>query len=469
MTAIAKDRLYVGVDVGGTNIQAILARARGTVLQRYRVDTPRNAEPSDVVDAIAEAIRCVLAAEGVEAGDLAAVGLAIPGVVDPDNGRIAVTPNLNLTGLEIVAELRDRIDVPVTLGNDVNLGTLGEKWLGGAWHVDSVVGIFVGTGIGGGVLQDGRLHRGCRESAGEIGHLIMQLDGPVCGCGSKGCFEALASRTAIDRDIREAVRTGRPSVIGEFVDLDDETALIRSGALKKALRAEDELVTEVLRRASEIIGMACLSIRHLLDPEAIVFGGGVIEACGTFMLPIIEEVIRADPLTGARPGGKVLISTLGDDAVALGGVALAQQMLGEDPFANAGIAPEAYPHVELTGPAEAVVDGESYTTDVCVHADGTVKAAGKKVRKDLARHRFGRKGITKLCRGNPSVLYLAIGEGSAPELSDKAKLLLHYRDVEFRAAPLREAVEAYNACTERKALLLALGREEESAREGSGQ
>ncbi|MGB2821398.1 MAG: ROK family protein, partial [Phycisphaerae bacterium] len=306
-------KLYVGVDVGGTKILATLVKRSGKVLARRRLPTPREGKCGEVVEAVAAAIEKLLHRADTSGG-VAAVGLAIPGVVDPDRGRVVITPNMNLTGLDIVKEMRKRIDVPVALGNDVNLGTLGEKWLGAGRGARSAVGIFLGTGIGGGVIIDGAMYRGCRESAGEVGHLIMQPGGPLCGCGSRGCFEALASRTAIERDIRAAVASGRKSVVTEL--LEDEAGLIRSGTLKKAIAQNDEVVVEVMRRAAEITGYACLSIRHLIDPEVIILGGGVIEACGDFMLPIIEEIVASDPLTGARPGGRIVPSLLGDDAVA---------------------------------------------------------------------------------------------------------------------------------------------------------
>ncbi len=145
--------------------------------------------------------------------------------------------------------------------------------------------------------------------------MIMQLGGPKCGCGGHGCFEALASRTAIERDLREAISGGRKSVLLELAGGD--ISVIRSGMIRKALDVEDELVTQVMRCAAEVLGYACVNVRHLIDPEAIVFGGGVIEACSDFIMPIIENIVGTDPLPGAREGGRVLLSALGDDAVAL--------------------------------------------------------------------------------------------------------------------------------------------------------
>lgn len=214
-TVAGKDRLYLGVDVGGTKVQASLVRESGGIVQQERRPTPRTGGPEQVLAVIEKVIDDVLKKAKVATADLTALGIAIPGVVDPDSARVVVTPNMSLTGVAIGAHLEGRFHVPVAVGNDGNLGTLGETWLGSARQAPSAVGIWVGTGIGAGFVQKGRLWRGARESAGEIGHIVMQIGGPKCGCGNRGCLEALASRSAIERDIREALAAGRTSVLAE--------------------------------------------------------------------------------------------------------------------------------------------------------------------------------------------------------------------------------------------------------------
>jgi glucokinase len=441
--------LYVGVDVGGTKVQATLARADGEVLARNRCATPRDCGPDETVKAIGEAILSLLADARTSPKDLAAVGLAIPGVCDVDAGRVVVTPNMNLTGVEIVKLMRKQIDVPITLGNDVNCGTLGEVWLGTGRNASSVVGIFVGTGIGGGVFVDGKLHRGSRESAGEIGHLVMQIGGPQCGCGSLGCFEAIASRTAMERDIRAAIASGRTSIVTEL--LGGEDGLIRSGTLGKALAAGDEVVTEVMTAACEVMGYACLSIRHLVDPEVLLFGGGVVEACGHFMLPIIERIVESDPLTGARPGGRVLESALGDDAVALGAVALAQQAVGRNPFR--GQKPPKYPKVKAGAGGKVGIGRRALAEGAFVDGDGVAAACNPLANDGRVRL----KVLRRACQGCPTVLFVAGGDGvdgGEVALDKRGRMLLRYRNVELRARPRRKALRAYNDHKGRKALIV---------------
>ena len=322
--------LYLGVDVGGTKVQASLVSESGKILSRQRERTPRNADSECELQAICSAIESALKAADCKIKDVQAIGIAIPGVVVPQDGRVIVTPNMSLGGVEVGKYLQKCFGVPVAVGNDCNLGALGERWLGAAKNAGSVFAILMGTGIGGGFVRKRKLWRGAREAASEIGHIIMQIDGPLCGCGNRGCLEALASRTAIERDIRQAVHDGRTSVVTELTDGD--LSIIRSRVLRKALDVGDEVVTEVMTHAAEVLGYACLTIRHLIDPEVIVLGGGVIEACGEYVVPVVERIIESDQLPGARKGGHVAVSSLGDDAVVLGAVARARDMVGRSPF-----------------------------------------------------------------------------------------------------------------------------------------
>jgi glucokinase len=336
MKRIAKrQRLYLGVDIGGTKIQASLVAESGTILGRQREPTPRPASsalngPEEVLASVEEVMQDVLAEAKLKTTDLTAIGVAVPGVVEPKSGNVVVTPNMCLTGVAIGSHLESCFRVPVVIGNDANLGAYGEAWLGAARDARSALAIWVGTGIGAGFIQKGKVWRGARESAGEIGHIVMQIGGPVCGCGNYGCLEALASRTAIERDIRAGLAAGGTSKLTKISG--GELTVIRSGAIRKALKAQDPLVTGILHRAAETLGYACLTVRHLIDPEVIVLGGGLIEACSNYMMPIIQNIVGADRLPGARDGGHVLLSELGDDAVVLGAVALARRSVGRSPF-----------------------------------------------------------------------------------------------------------------------------------------
>ncbi len=310
------ERRFVGVDVGGTKILALVVSESGEVIGRKKRTTENDGPP--MVEQISRAIDAALKAASLTTEQISGIGVAMPGAVDSTTGYLGSVPNLKVDDRRLVDRLRERYPVPVEVGNDVNLGTLAECWLGAGRNAQTVVGMFVGTGIGGGVVIDGRLRTGSEDLAGEIGHMVLMADGPHCGCGNRGCFEALASRTAIEAAIREGIAAGRESVIARGA----EGERMKSRALSDALAAGDELVTEVMTRTSHYLALGALTIRHLLDPDMVIMGGGVIEACGEFMLPLIEAEVRASCMRGSRDTLKITESELGDYAVALGAAAL---------------------------------------------------------------------------------------------------------------------------------------------------
>ncbi len=446
-------RLYLGVDIGGTKIQASLVEGSGRVAGREKVATPREGGPEKVVAEIERAMETVVAAKGIGFRDLTAIGVAVPGVVDPEAGRVVVTPNMNLDGVPIGTHLQGRYDVPVALGNDCNLGALGEAWLGSARNAESMMSILVGTGIGGGFVRKGKLWRGAREAAGEIGHIVMEIGGPRCGCGNSGCFETLASRSAIERDLRAAVAAGRQTVLTEM--LQGDLSIIRSGALRDALAVEDALVTEVMRRASEILGYACLTVRHLIDPQVIVLGGGVIEACSRFVLPIVEEIIARDQLPGARAGGNALLSALGDDAVVLGAVALARTQVGRNPFGERNLVQPKYGSVVWERFGEISIEKKTYTRDVYLLVDGKVKKRKKSLAKEASEdsHVVGPQEAEAVCKGGPEIVFIGTGEADNLHLNEEARRYMKQRSIEWESLPTPQAIEAYNKSPRRKAAL----------------
>ena len=449
-----KTRYYLGVDVGGTKILAALIEESGAIVARERAATPREVGAEKVVAALERVMDKVLIEAGLTAESLTAVGVAIPGVVDQDTARVVVTPNMSLSGVALGAHLETRYKVPVILGNDCNLGALGEAWLGSARDAGSAIAILVGTGIGAGIVRKGKLWRGARESAGEIGHIVMQIGGPKCGCGNLGCLEALASRSAIERDLRAAVAAGRKTALTEF--LQGDLSLIRSSALRRALESEDELVTEVMHRASEVLGHACMTVRHLLDPEVIVLGGGVVEACSDFILPIVENIVGSDQLPGAREGGRVLLSALGDDAVVLGCVALARKHVGRTPFKKRFAVSPDYPMIAQAKFGEVTVNHRTYGRDIVIDVDGRVtkRDLDKPRRRYGNSHTIGSKELEKFCKGGPELLLVGTGRSGQLVLTDDAERYLSQRSIQCQMLPTAEVVSVYNTSKARKVALI---------------
>lgn len=444
---------YVGVDVGGTKILVVMVSGEGDIIERLKQATASDGVP--LSEQVVAAVDALLNQAGLKSGQTDGIGIAVPGVVDSRTGVFVTAPNVEIDDPHLADRVHEQFGVPAAIGNDVNLGTLAECWLGAGRGAESVVGIFVGTGIGGGVVLDGRLREGPEDLAGEIGHMVLMVDGPECGCGSLGCFEALASRTAIERELKKAVADGRESVIARAA----AAGRIKSGALSSALAQGDEVVTEVMQRIGHYLAQGVLTIRHLIDPELVILGGGVIEACGEFVMPIVETEVRADRMRGSRDVLRIVTSELGDDAVALGAAALARAKVTGQAFgkpAEAADPPPASPHIDCVEFGTVTVDGEELPCDILIRANGKIAKRKKKRARDKygTSHVIGPEELEQLCRGEPQTVIVGQGFQSMVRLTDDAQEYLRSLGVEWRLLPTPEAVEAYNQAKGPKALLL---------------
>ncbi|MFZ1553973.1 MAG: ROK family protein [Anaerolineae bacterium] len=319
------NELVVGVDLGGTKILAAVITADGKILGQAKRKTKPEAGTESVIDRIVKTVDDALGSAKITRADVRAVGIGAPGPIDPDTGTVLMAPNLN--GWENVAlakMLRDQLDLPIFLDNDVNVGTLGEYVYGAGRGASDVIGVFVGTGVGGGLIIGGQLRSGARHAAGEIGHMIVLADGPFCGCGNRGCIEALASRTAIVQSLRMAVLSGRKTVLADAL-AGGGVERLSSGALAQAWKANDTLTVEVLSRVQHYLGLHIASLVNFMDPELIVLGGGVIEAMGEDFLPPIRRVAYQH-FTQRRDANrvKIVMSQLGDNAGILGAAVTAR-------------------------------------------------------------------------------------------------------------------------------------------------
>ena len=317
-----KKHLSACVDVGGTKILAAVLDSEGAILVRHKAPT-QTGSPSDLLAQIEGAIERALKLSGAKRSSLSGIALGVPGVVR--GGVVVLAPNVPLGGLDLSRVIGKKFGVPVVVANDGSLGTLGEAALGAARGADSCYGFFVGTGIGGGLVLGQRVVEGARGLGGEVGHLLAPMwSGPhpkdigALEPGHLG-LSALCSREAMEKYLRRAIlEEGRASVLSRIVE-DPKLARIRAGALRKAMRQGDDLVEDVLRRCSRLLGMAAASVSNVVDPSVIVFGGGVIEACGEWMLPEIRRMAQGAALQGDWPDVEIVQSTLGDDAILIGG------------------------------------------------------------------------------------------------------------------------------------------------------
>ena len=311
--------------MGGTKILAAVINSKQGIVARAKMATKSNSSEKEYIDELTAITHQVISDSGLNESRIKAVCIGIPGSVNPYTGRIGLAPNLGLKNFFIKKKLQKMIPFPILIENDVNIGALGIKNFGVGKNSRNMLMMFIGTGIGGALIFDGKIYRGTNFMAGEIGHMIVQENGPVCGCGKKGCFEAFASRTAIVRNILADKRTKKKSIIGKLVPSGEK---IRSKALAEAVRKKDKVVLEHLKNACDIIGVVSANLSNALNVDEIVYGGGLIEALGDAMLPMIKASYYQHVLKDAAVGTKLVESKLGDDAAIYGGIALAEEFLG---------------------------------------------------------------------------------------------------------------------------------------------
>jgi len=321
--AAAKTDYFVGVDLGGTKILAGVFDDKLNCLGRTKMSTKSERGAEEVIERIGRCARDVVDECDLDFKQVRALGVGAPGAVDPETGRVIFAPNLQWQDVPLKKLIEKQLGVTVAVENDCNSATLGvfEKELQSKPRY--MVGIFIGTGIGGGFMIDGKLYPGASGTAAEIGHMVIQVGGPKCNCGNRGCFEALASRTAIFRTINSAIKDGQKTLLTELLgpDLTD----LRSGDLRKAIRKGDKLVEKIVEDAAEYTGIAVANLVNILNPQTVVLGGGVIDALGDEMMAIIVETAEDYILSGTNKGVEIVASKAGDDAGIIGGAVLARR------------------------------------------------------------------------------------------------------------------------------------------------
>lgn len=278
----------LGIDLGGTKVlSGVIDVDKGKILSQAKKRSHADHGPEDLIKRLVESARRALDESGVKEKDVARVGIGVAGQIDREKGVVIAAPNLaGMADVKLAKIVGDELGKPVSLYNDVEAAAAGEASHGaGKGHKDFVV-VFVGTGIGGAVYQNGEPYSGATHTAGELGHMTIDMNGRICGCGQLGHLEAYASRTAIVRTILGAMESGRPSVLSkvakEINPNEPGGSGIRSGALKDALDAGDELTKEMLMLGADYLGAGLASIVNFYNPPLLVLGGGLIGAVDAF-------------------------------------------------------------------------------------------------------------------------------------------------------------------------------------------
>ncbi len=318
-------KYWIGFDLGGTKMLAVLYDADFKKIATKRKKTKGHEGADAGVDRIVKTIEGALEEAGVGKAKLAGIGVGCPGPLDPDKGIVLNTPNLGWVNVPLKEKLERAFECPAVVANDVDVGVFAEYRFGAGKKERCVLGVFPGTGIGGGCVYEGRILRGRNRSALEIGHMQLQPEGPLCGCGQRGCLESLASRLAISAAVAVAAFRGESPYIMENAKTD--LADIRSGVLAAAIEKGDKIVKQIVEKAADWIGVAVANCINLLAPEVVVLGGGLVEAMPELFCNAVEKMANKRVMPSFKDTFKVRAAELGDDATVKGAAAWAREVI----------------------------------------------------------------------------------------------------------------------------------------------
>ena len=318
--------IYGGIDLGGTKIQAAVVDEADDhkVLGHKRDQTPLKGGPKAIAARMAEVLKEALEEAGLSTSDLAGVGVGSPGSVDDNKGTVSGAMNLSewSGAFNLRKALEKDLGAPVSLGNDVDLATDAEFEIGAAKQFQTLLGVFWGTGVGGGLVLEGKPWVG-RGTAGEIGHMVVRVDGALCGCGRRGCMEAYAGRGAMEARARKRVEQKEKTVLFEIMEERGRDRL-SSGIWERALARDDQMAIELLEDAVEALGNGIASAVNLLDPDAVVIGGGLGIRLGEPWVERLRKAMKPHLFMDEDPPA-VLLAELGDLGGAHGGALLASR------------------------------------------------------------------------------------------------------------------------------------------------
>lgn len=317
--------LVIGIDLGGTKLEAALVDDRGRVVASSRRPTEPGRGPDPILAEIASLVRHLRVA--AETRPVIGVGIGVAGQIDPATGVVWYAPNLRWRDVPLRARLEAALELPVAVLNDVQAATYGEWVYGAGQGEDNVVCLFVGTGIGGGIVIDGRLLRGCSGSAGELGHTTVELDGPQCRCGNRGCLEALAGGWAIALHAREEIAVDPIAGRTIFELAGGEREGVTATTVARAARAGDALARKIMGAAGEALGAGAVSIVNAFNPCVLILGGGIIDGIPELVAPI-EDAIRERALPAAARRVRISRSVLAGHAGVIGVAAWARREIG---------------------------------------------------------------------------------------------------------------------------------------------
>jgi len=316
---------YLGIDFGGTEIKIGIIDENGSIVTKDKYITDTSKSGAEIVAHIADCAQELIGKSGVDQKNIRGVGIGSPGLLNPETGQLKIVTNVpQLNGVNFAEGIGSHLGLPAFLDNDVNAMTLGEFFFGAGKDFKHVIGLTLGTGVGGGIILNGELHRGASFTAGEIGHMSINADGLYCPCGNYGCLERYIGRDGIVTRFKAYQSKGIATGINEYLDNGE----ITPKAIAMAAADGDKLSLEVLAETGKIMGIALATLTNVLNPEIFVIGGGIANAGDLILEPARHELIKRAYTVPAQ-AVKVVPAALKNDAGIVGSASIAVAKLAK--------------------------------------------------------------------------------------------------------------------------------------------
>src|SRR5574344_4393 len=307
------------LDIGGTKILGAVFNSKKEIVYRLKKKTKAGGDTStNVEEVIISVVKELIDLAGIKIDQIHSIAAGAPGVINQETGVVLFSPNLPWKNYNIRKPIEDVFKAPFYIGNDVNVGVLGEYRYGAAKGYSNVVGLFVGTGMGGGLILDGKLYTGNQFKAAEYGHMILDPEGPLCNCGQRGCLEAFSSKQGMSSYIRQQISRGRETMMADSVS----EGVLKSKDLKTALAEGDEVAMEAVESACHYLAVASGNLVNTFSPDVVVYGGGVIEAVGDIFLEKILAEVDRYCMPSIRETVDFKKAALGDDSILYGALSM---------------------------------------------------------------------------------------------------------------------------------------------------
>lgn len=312
---ISDSYYIVGIDIGRTLIKVIVMDMSGSIICKNIIPTMETVPAENLITRLIEVLDKTIRESGVDSEWILGIGIGMPGLLDTKNGIITFSPDFHWENIDIVSGIRNRFDLPIFLENSNRVMAMGEYWFGKGKNSSNFICVNLGHGIGAAIVEQGELYRGTCGSSGELGHVTMEKNGPLCECGNYGCLESLASGNAIAQNARQQILRGVKTEIANKVngDLDEIDAKIVFDVAKEG----DVVATQIVWAAIEYIGIGIANYINLLDPDLIILAGGLVNA-GDILIEDIKRVIKVRQMRFAGQKVKIETAKLGENATAIG-------------------------------------------------------------------------------------------------------------------------------------------------------